>query len=472
MGMYLGQLPPAEIARLKAELAETLITNFCYPRFFDPRTQTLRMRPVDRAKRQEVWLYLSSVDFTSWSRVDLMSADLQHQVERLFIMFVQRNRSFFGEQGRKRMTDIRMLINACASNVVLGLRNHVSGQKAGNPPFGSPRPVVSWNTALVTRRAEPGWEQIAAETMALQKQIQEVRGEVKPGASGDIQTSSIGSGSNGNGRRVTPGRPQMPGRSGPLEVDMPPSQSPQMRPIPGPGTVGGRPAAFVQNTRGGVPPTAPSEGLTNQRPQTPQSSPGQARKSGQLEGPEARRSGPLEGPAARRVGQPDGLTARKSGQLDVPFEAQATSEMPQARTQEKFERRSQPLTSPDAVSPPVVQSRSVAPAPLVPPSTAASSQRDSSLAMIGEDDVAIFEQLRLQLLVWMRIEAVKADLEITGQSPSQLLELLRQGAGLEETRLQVVSTLLNLANQVIKTGLVSVIDYKQALMFYLMHTKR
>src|ERR1700682_4914965 len=188
MGMYLGQLPPAEIARLKAELAETLITNFCYPRFFDPRTQTLRMRPVDRAKRQEVWLYLSSVDFTSWSRVDLMSADLQHQVERLFILFVQRNRSFFGEQGRKRMTDIRMLINTSASSVVLGLRNHVSGQKAGTPPFGSPRPVVSWNAALSTRRVEPGWEEIAAGTMALQKQIQEVRGEVKSGSASDLPT--------------------------------------------------------------------------------------------------------------------------------------------------------------------------------------------------------------------------------------------------------------------------------------------
>ena len=74
MGIYLGQLPPAEIARLKAELAETLIANFCYPRFFDYRTESLQMRPVDRTKRQEVWLYLSSVDFTAWSRIDLTIA--------------------------------------------------------------------------------------------------------------------------------------------------------------------------------------------------------------------------------------------------------------------------------------------------------------------------------------------------------------------------------------------------------------
>jgi hypothetical protein len=50
--------------------------------------------------------------------------------------------------------------------------------------------------------------------------------------------------------------------------------------------------------------------------------------------------------------------------------------------------------------------------------------------------------------------------------------MLRQQSRIDETRLQVVSTLLNLANQVIKTGVVTVLDYKQALMFYLMHTRR
>src|SRR6266852_6944052 len=124
MGVLLGQLPPAELARLKAELAETLIAHFCYPRFFDYRTESLRTRPVDRTKRQEVWLYLSSVDFTAWNRVDLMSPDFQHQVERLFIHFVLRNRSFFGQQGRKRMSDVRMLISSCALLVAEGMRGH------------------------------------------------------------------------------------------------------------------------------------------------------------------------------------------------------------------------------------------------------------------------------------------------------------------------------------------------------------
>src|SRR6516225_9316685 len=162
VGIFVSQLPPAELARLKAELAETLISNFCYPRFYDYYTDSLRMRPVDRAKRQEVWQYLSSVDFNAWGRTDLMSPEFQRQVERLFIYFVQRNRSFFGEQGRKRMADVRMLISHCSSSVTEGLRGHLKGLPTS---FGNPRQVNSWATSNVTGRHEPTWDQIVATTM-------------------------------------------------------------------------------------------------------------------------------------------------------------------------------------------------------------------------------------------------------------------------------------------------------------------
>jgi len=190
MGILLGQLPPAEVARLKAELAETLIANFCYPRFFDYRTGSLRMRPVDRTKRQEVWLFLSSVDFTSWSRVDLMSPDFQRQIERLFIHFVQRNRNFFGEQGRKRMVDVRMLISSCASSVTEGLRSHLKGYQQSNSHFGSPRPVFSWSATNVTGHPEPNWEQLASRTILIQQQLQEVRGEIKTSAASNTNTTT------------------------------------------------------------------------------------------------------------------------------------------------------------------------------------------------------------------------------------------------------------------------------------------
>src|SRR5262249_43683634 len=118
--------------------------------------------------------------------------------------------------------------------------------------------------------------------------------------------------------------------------------------------------------------------------------------------------------------------------------------------------------------------RTVPPSPLgfSPGSAPANAPGQRDVFVVGEDDVAIFEQMRSQLMLWLRIEALRAGLEVAGQGPGQLLEMLRQQARYDETRLQIVSTLLNLAAQVIKTGTVSVLDYKQALTFHLMHTKR
>ena len=96
-------------------------------------------------------------------------------------------------------------------------------------------------------------------------------------------------------------------------------------------------------------------------------------------------------------------------------------------------------------------------------------QRESA----EEEDRVIFEHMRQQLVIWLRVEALRAGLEVsTNLEPAQLLDLLRQQAHLDEIHLHVVSTLLNLSNQVVKTGTVSLLDYRQALMFHLMHTRR
>jgi len=120
-----------------------------------------------------------------------------------------------------------------------------------------------------------------------------------------------------------------------------------------------------------------------------------------------------------------------------------------------------------------VQARNVPQTIPAQPSTSgfAANQRESSMLTVAEEDIAIFEQMRHQLILWLRVETVRSGSELAGQSPSQLLELLRQQGGFDETRLQVISSLLNLSNQVVKTGQVTMMDYKQALMFYLMHTR-
>ncbi len=492
MGIYLGQLPPAEIARLKAELAETLIAHFCYPRFFDNRTSELRMRPVDRAKRQEVWLFLSSVDFTSWGRVDLMSPDFQHQIERLFIQFVQRNRAFFGDQGRKRMSDVRMLINSSATSVAQGLRNHLTGQRQGGQPFGSPRPAISWSHSVIVGAVEPGWEQIASTTMLLQQQLQELRGEIKAGVApaGDIngmatrrsvsqplsQRPQIAASSNGSAGTIEHDEivtMETPAQIVPTSTSVPSSRRPAAM---SPGTPGApmrrldQPAAMPQKATEApfvAPPLPAAERTNGTLPPPPMA------KSGQL---------PPLGPTMRNGSAPP---TAKSGPLTSapprsgPLAGRVSGPLPASETM-------QPAAPPASAAPmPAVQPASVSSMPTAPPvqsrgtaqpaqsvsSAVAASPREANMMAVGEDDIAIFEQMRLQLLVWLRVEAIRAGLDVSGQTPAQLLDMLRQQARFDETRLQVVSTLLNLSNQIIKTGVVSLLDYKQALMFHLMHTR-
>ncbi|GCE25302.1 hypothetical protein KDA_07860 [Dictyobacter alpinus] len=500
MGIYLGQLPPAEIARLKAELAETLIANFCYPRFFDHRTESLQMRPVDRAKRQEVWLYLSSVDFTAWSRIDLTTPDFQHQIERLFIQFVQRNRNFFGNQGRRRMSDIRLLISACASTVAQNLRNHLTGQKpaAGSLPFGTPRPVVSWSASSISGRAEPTWEQIASSTLALQQQLQEIRGEgksapVAPAAQQSQAPTPVGAGassanhygSNGAIRRVTP--------------TAAPTSAPHQKETAIPATQRPAAAAPAATSRPAQPVAPAADGRKTAAPAATAAavaSPPAARtgRPAEAEPKAAPRkldslSQPYDGKVATPTNRSSQSTATPLAPPPVAPGAPAQAAPASSPAWQNGTNGTRPPTSPlgdtspaavatkqasqaaavnvgrdlSATTSPVSSSNSMA-------TTTANGARD--MMSVGEDDVAIFEQMRHQLVIWLRVEAISAGLEINSQSPTQLLEMLRQQARFDETRLQVVSTLLNLANQVIKTGMVTVLDYKQALMFHLMHTRR
>ena len=438
MGVFLGQLPPAEIARLKAELAETLIAYFCYPRFYDYRTNSLRTRPVDRAKRQEVWLYLSAVDFTSWNRIDLMSTDFQHQIERLFIHFVQRNRSFFGEQGRKRMSDIRMLIGTSALTVVQGLRGHLTGHHQNNPPFGSPRPVSSWSTTNITRIPEPGWEQLAQNTMLLQQQLQEVRGEIKP-------------------TTVAAPNEARPAVVAPRRVNRVPATPviPNPQPKATNGTNGGDHVATpIAASQGNRPVTVQPPAPTTDRSTSPLAP---------TPSPQSRVE-PAVSPVASSFATAVELPTAPVASVVAPAKSSGMPVSPNTVP----EKVQSPM--PAIASTPAQQGIAAAPTPASPATVA--NRRENSAVMTGEEDMAIFEEMRHQLLVWLRVEAVRSGLDISNQGPTQLLDILRQQVKHDETRLQVVSNLLNLCYQVMKTGKASPYDYKQALMYHLMHTKR
>jgi hypothetical protein len=423
VGILVSQLPPAELARLKAELAEVLIANFCYPRFYDYRTDSLRMRPVDRSKRQEAWQYLSSIDFNAWGRIDLMSPDFQRQVERLFIYFVQRNRSFFGEQGRKRMADVRMLIGNSSASVVEGLRGHLTGRQNS---FGNPRQVTSWVTSNVTGRPEPTWEQIVATTMLLQQQLQEMRGEIKAAATNDVRPNGAASKHSIRGRSAVNG-------SSAVE----------------PGAIPERPVSTSK-------PNSQAE----------------VRTSSSYERPKV--TDPLASPTTQAAGA--------STQVDAPVRKIEQVVVTEEKLTHVVKSRESAVNTATVTSPErsreQVQGSSNAPAVVSPRDLMQTPQMgittkvpESTTVFVSEEDVAIFEQMRHQLVVWIRVEAVRAGIDIAGHSPSELLDLLQRLDEVDGTRLQVTSTLLTLCDQINAAGHASFLEYKQAMMFYLMHTR-
>lgn len=474
MGIYLGQMPPAEMARLKAEIAETLIANFSYPRFYDNRTNTLRMRPVDRAKRQEVWTFLSTFDFNAFSRIDVTSPDFQRQVERLLIQFVQRNRAFFGQQGRKRMADVRSLITSSSASVTEGLRGHLSGRVTTQPAFGNARPVTTWSKSNGSGRLEQGWEQIANATMLLQQQYQELRGEIRPGVNGDARTAAPPLPANGamtNGATATP-----------------PRRSPRLRATTqGSSEMAAPPARPTPN--GAVPPARPVQ-QDELRPANPPSSPRMQQASGPLapQASTAPAAAPMPAmppiaPAPETVKPPapvDQRVPRTTAAGDAPASSTERVEKTPTAPQSSISAHALPATGslvPPAV-PPVAAAASPAASPqrelarTEPLAPTLKNQQDSATVTTSDEDVVIFEELRHQLIVWLRIEVVRAGVELSGQNPAQLLDVLGEQDGVDETRLQVVSTLLGLANQVIANGYATMVEYKQAMMFYLIHTRR
>jgi hypothetical protein len=428
VGILVSQLPPAELARLKAELAETLISNFCYPRFYDYRIDSLRMRPVDRTKRQEVWQYLGSVDFNAWGRIDLMSPDFQRQVERLLIYFVQRNRTFFGEQGRKRMADIRMLISTSSTTIVEGLKGHLTGSSNG---FGNPRPVNSWANSNVTRRLDPTWEQLVAPTMLLQQQLQEARGEIKATLN-DVRPNGV------SPKHAIRDRSNANGSSA-VELEI----------------------------------------LSNQNTSTNKSSL-QAEQQTSTAVEHSKITNPLTSPVSLDA-LPISTFATADALTSQNDQVMITEEPPDSSLREQNSAEANATITPqkqtkepvqDSITAPaILQSQELTQAQPAPQLEVTTKEHESTTVLVSEEDVVIFEQMRHQLVVWARVEAVRAGIDIAGHEHSELLDLLQQLDGFDETRLQVTSTLINLCDQIIAAGQASLLEYKQAIMFYLMHTR-
>ncbi len=184
MGGSLRQLTSRQLERLKSELAEVIIANFCYPAFLDYRLNTLRTRPVDRRKRQEVWAYVNSINFNALGNMDVASMDFRRFVERAFLRYIDTNRSLIATASARQVAGVRARVPQLALAVARGLADYLILNEAS--PFGQARLVESWGSSR-EREEELAWERIEKSTQVLQTTLVYLRATgIEQGASPDV----------------------------------------------------------------------------------------------------------------------------------------------------------------------------------------------------------------------------------------------------------------------------------------------
>ncbi len=165
MGSSLRDLNSRQLERLKSELAEVIITNFCYPSFLDYRLNILRTRPIDRRKRREVWAYVNSIQMNPLGSMEASSMEFRRFVERVFLRYIEMNRGLIEGTSQRQFAAMRARVPQLAMQVARSLIDYLALGEASS--FGRARPVESWG-AQTQSGSEPTWEQIEKSTQLLQ----------------------------------------------------------------------------------------------------------------------------------------------------------------------------------------------------------------------------------------------------------------------------------------------------------------
>src|SRR5579884_2563529 len=88
MPAHIGELDSRQRERLRGALAELLAERFAYPGFYSYAAERLRVRPLDRGKRQEITAYIETVGFAPLERMGIDSAELRRYFEGVFLRYL------------------------------------------------------------------------------------------------------------------------------------------------------------------------------------------------------------------------------------------------------------------------------------------------------------------------------------------------------------------------------------------------
>lgn len=164
MAARMGELDARAQERLRAALGEKLSARFAYPCFYDYGVERLRVRPVDRVKRQEIAAYVETVGFAPLEPMAVDSAELRRYFEGVFLRYLDVNPHL----GKPRMTGRRAQLRVEAQRAAEELQGDLVAFVEGNgPTFGAAPARVSW-AERASRATQSQWAPASTEGSAAQ----------------------------------------------------------------------------------------------------------------------------------------------------------------------------------------------------------------------------------------------------------------------------------------------------------------
>ena len=433
MGATIADLNQRQLDRMRTELAALLQVNVSYPPFFHHRSQVAMVRPVDRSKREEIEQFTRSVDFSPIERVDVTSPAIRRFVEHLVRRYIEVNEALRGQRYARYMPALLSRSPRMAAEFQRWLIAFVGH---GDASVGIVPARLTWSGGM--RREIRGEEAQEHNTRVLAAVL----------ARGDSAVSS----------------PHVAISSEPAR---PVSQPAELHPAYAAGQ-------FASATLPVVVPPLPAEGspfagfemgaqsgvFTDSISDTP---------TGPLPVPAA-----ASQPAHARDLPPDLYQLYSDYLRDMQPEANdadLAEPEPFVPTMELSPMRERPdgmVGIPSAAASPIVPAVPPAvastPAPATPVVTPATDTSSAS-----HSDHQIFSQLRYQLEAFVRTAARSYGLNATSNDPSGVIDALRRSSFVDEADLRIAESILAITDRVTSSGAVTMEDYRQAFMLYLLY---
>ncbi|MEO7001156.1 MAG: hypothetical protein ABI068_05115 [Ktedonobacterales bacterium] len=449
MAVSVRTLEQRQLERLRAELGEVIAVGFAYPPFFDFRANRLAARPVDRAKRDEIALFLNSFNFDPLMQCDVNAPELRRFVERLLLRYLEVNEAFARPRHKRLLPGLRAHAARVAAETQRHLQAHLNGSAQG---FGVRRAAPSWAVGSDQQSRTPP-EERAHNTRILEAIL--LRTEAESGSA-----------------------------SGPAGASLS-SQSPQR----GPATPAQRPGARWGESWAGQPTgdlTVPVSAQDFARAnlaaggRSPFEALGTGAQSGALRDATPIADQPTGPLATFHPATGNHQQGGASGARDVPAElyqlySDYLSDMqpdptppplvftaPPPPPQGQSGPFGQPPYQPSQPQRPAMRDAGQAPHPTPQANQGAPSNNPRS-------DKLIFWQLRYQLEAYIRRAAFSYGVPNRGGDPASVLDALRRSGFVDEADLRIAEGIFALTDRVTAGSAASVEDYQQALMLYLLY---